>query len=221
MATECHTSWFSVISNNEVGTSNKSPVLSRTGCSCKSDSSNGLRGFDHINPICSTLTIFILVRIGRMSGSTAKRTKSAVFKCCFCLSTVQHPIVMCHQTHLGCFDCVVEQVRLAENQPKCALCRGVLNLRFDRLVSDMAPKKKRKRNSRRFEVFLQLLELKKKSKFKTFNRTLRKFAKAAETDAVVEQMSVDIANVIRGRVSAARLKSQRIYDANMYVGASI
>jgi len=85
----------------------------------------------------------------------------------------------------------------------------------------MAPTKKRKRNSRRHEVFLQLLELKKKSKYKTFNRTLRKFAKAALTDEVVEQMSQDITNIINGRISASRLKEQHVYDANMYVGRSI
>ena len=143
------------------------------------------------------------------------------FKCCFCLCTVHHPIVMCHQTHMGCFDCLIEQIRVSENVPTCALCRGPQNLRFDRLVTEMAPTKKRKRNSRRYEVFLQLLELKKKSKYKTFNRTLRKFAKAALTDEVVEQMSQDITNIVNGRISAARLKEQHVYDANMYVGRSI
>lgn len=143
------------------------------------------------------------------------------FKCCFCLDTVHHPVIMCHQTHVGCFDCLVEQLRLADDVPKCAMCRGPQNLRFDRLVTDIAPSKKRKRASRRYEVFQQLLDLKKKSKYKTFNRTLRKFAKATETDDIVEQMSQDITNIINGRLSAARLKEQRVYDANLYSSMSI
>jgi len=129
---------------------------------------------------------------------------------------------MCHQTHMACFDCLMEQLRLAESNPSCAMCRGPHNMRFDRLVAEIVPMgQKRKRCSRRYEVFLQLLELKKKCKFKMFNRTLRKFAKAAQTDACVEQMSEDITNIIRARASAARLKEQRVFDANLYSHVSI
>jgi len=143
------------------------------------------------------------------------------FKCCFCLDTVHHPIVMCHQTHMACFDCLLEQLRLAEDTPTCAMCRSSLNLRFDRFVSDIVPTKKRKRPSRHYQVFLQLLDLKKKSKYRTFNRTLRKFAKAAQSEEIVEQMSQDIQNIVDARSSAKRLKKQAVYDANLYAHTSI
>lgn len=144
------------------------------------------------------------------------------FHCCFCLDTVQHPVIMCDQTHMGCFDCLLEHLRLAENTPLCAMCRSPPNMRFDRFISEIVPTtKKRKRCSRRYEVFLQLLELKKKCKYKTFNRTLKKFAKAVRTDACVEQMSEDISNIVRARVSAVRLKEQRVFDHNLYTNMSI
>jgi len=83
------------------------------------------------------------------------------------------------------------------------------------------PTKKRKRPSRHYQVFLQLLDLKKKSKYRTFNRTLRKFAKAAQSEEIVEQMSQDIQNIVDARSSAKRLKKQAVYDANLYAHTSI
>lgn len=143
------------------------------------------------------------------------------FKCCFCLDTVHHPVVMCHQTHMACFDCLLEQLRLAADVPTCAMCRSAHSLRFDRLVTDIVPYKKRKRPSRRYEVFLQLLDLKKKSRYRPFNRTIRKFAKAAQSDEIVEQMSQDIQNIVQARISSARLKKQAVYDAKLYAHISI
>ena len=144
-----------------------------------------------------------------------------MFKCCFCLETTHQPIVMCQQTHVGCFECVCEQLRKSTERPTCALCRGPLNLRFDRLITEIVPCKKRKRTTRRYEVFLQLLDLKHKTKYKTFNRSLKKFAVATATEAAAEQMSKDIANIIAARDSAKRLKEQCVFNAQLYAHLTI
>ena len=144
-----------------------------------------------------------------------------MFKCCFCLETTHQPIVMCHQTHVGCFECVCELLRQSVERPTCAMCRSPLNLRFDRLITELVPCKKRKRTTRRYEVFLQLLELKHKSKYKTFNRSLKKFAVATATEATAEQMSVDIANIIAARDSAKRLKELGVFNAHLYANLTI
>ena len=144
-----------------------------------------------------------------------------MFKCCFCLETTHQPIVMCHQTHVGCFECVCELLRQSVERPTCAMCRSPLNLRFDRLITELVPCKKRKRTTRRYEVFLQLLELKDKSKYKTFNRSLKKFAVATAIDSDTEQMSKDIANIIAARASAKRLKEQNVFNAQMYAYLTI
>ncbi len=144
-----------------------------------------------------------------------------MFKCCFCLETTHQPLVMCHQSHVGCFECVCELLRQSVERPTCAMCRSPLNLRFDRLITELAPCKKRKRTTRRYEVFLQLLELKHKSKYKTFNRSLKKFAAATETEAAAEQMSKDIANIIAARDSSRRLKEQGVFNAQLYAHLTI
>lgn len=144
-----------------------------------------------------------------------------MFKCCFCLETTHQPIVMCQQTHVGCFECVCEQLRKSVERPTCAMCRSPLNLRFDRLITEIVPCKKRKRTTRRYEVFLQLLELKHKPKYKTFNRSLKKFSAATPTEATAEQMSKDIANIIAARDSAKRLKELGVFNAQLYAHLTI
>lgn len=144
-----------------------------------------------------------------------------MFKCCFCLETTHQPLVMCHQTHVGCFECVCEQLRQSAARPVCAMCRSPLNLRFDRLITELVPCKKRKRTTRTYEVFLQLLELKQKSKYKTFNRSLKKFADATTTEDAAEQMSKDITNIIAARDSARRLKEQCVFNAQLYTHLTI
>jgi len=101
------------------------------------------------------------------------------------------------------------------------MCRSPLNLRFDRLISEIVPCKKRKRTTCRYEVFIQLLELKHKSKYKVFNRSLKKFAMATETEAAAEQMSKDITNIIAARDSAKRLKEQHVFNAQLYAHLTI
>jgi hypothetical protein len=144
-----------------------------------------------------------------------------MFKCCFCLETTHQPIVMCEQTHVGCFECVCEQLRKTVERPPCAMCRSPLSLRFDRLITEIAPCKKRKRTTCRYEVFMQLLELKQKSKYKVFNRSLKKFAMATEAEATAEQMSKDIANIKLARDSARRLKEQGVFNAQLYAHLTI
>jgi hypothetical protein len=147
--------------------------------------------------------------------------KSDAVKCCFCLETLSEPLVMCHQTHLGCFDCVCKHLQTSEETPTCPLCRCSLNLRFDRFVSEIVQTKKRKRNSQRFLVFLDLLELRQKSKYKTFNRLLKRFAASTTTDKEIADMKKDVVNIRDAQVSAARLKRQKLYDAQLYAHLSI
>jgi hypothetical protein len=68
---------------------------------------------------------------------------------------------------------------------------------------------------------MQLLELKQKSKYKVFNRSLKKFAMATEAEATAEQMSKDIANIKLARDSARRLKEQGVFNAQLYAHLTI
>ena len=150
-----------------------------------------------------------------------------LYKCCFCLNTVKTPIVMCHQTHVACFDCVCEHMRHpseSNNTSKCPVCRQGIHLRFDRFITELAASlktKKRKRSLEAIEVFEKLLTIKKKNKYKLFNRTLRKFALAAHSDEELEQINTDIDNIIQARESAKRLLENKLYDSALYSRVSI
>jgi len=140
-----------------------------------------------------------------------------LYKCCFCLTTVQNPIVMCFQTHVGCFVCVCEQIRQTESREVCcALCRQPLHLRFDRLVTESAATmhraKRRKSQAILYENFLKLLELKGKDKFRVFTRTLKRFAIATPTTESIQVLSADIYNIVEARKSVQRLLEQKLYD---------
>jgi len=145
-----------------------------------------------------------------------------LYKCCFCLSTVKNPVVMCYQTHVGCFDCVCNQLRVADGAESfCAMCRQPLHIRFDRLITESAKtlhraKRRKLDEESLYEVFLKLLQLKKKDRYRIFTRTIKRFARAAvDVDAVV-QLSTDIKNIISARVSSQRLLEQRLYDPALY-----
>lgn len=132
-------------------------------------------------------------------------------KCCFCLEKVVNPVVMCQQTHIGCFDCVC--THLNQENALCALCRGPYILRFDRLLTELTSQKKRKRTEKH-AVFLQILELKRKNKYRTFTRSLRHFAQASNEN--LAQISEDVNNIKKARSSAKRLKESQVFDAHLY-----
>ena len=145
-----------------------------------------------------------------------------LYKCCFCLETVKNPVVMCYQTHVGCFDCVCTQLRLTESDEyKCAMCRQSLHIRFDRLITESAKtmhraKRKRSEEESPCEVFLKLLELKNKDRYRVFTRTIKRFARAAIDEEAVEQLCTDIKNIISARISGQRLLEQKLYDPTLY-----
>lgn len=142
--------------------------------------------------------------------------QAALYKCCYCLQTVVDPVVMCHKTHVGCFDCVCEHLRHTSNNLCCPMCRDALHLRFDRLIMESSllfrRSKRRKTESTQHSVFLKLLSLKEKDKYRPFTRTMRKFANATKTSAEVDQMNEDIDNIVRADESIKRLQSQRLYE---------
>lgn len=145
-----------------------------------------------------------------------------LYKCCFCLMTVKNPVVMCYQTHVGCFDCVCKQLRLSESgESICAMCRQPLHIRFDRLVTESAktmhrPKRRKTEDDSPYEVFLKLLDLKKKDRYRIFTRTIKRFARAAIDEDAVSQLSSDIKNIVSARISAQRLLEQKLYDPDLY-----
>ena len=142
--------------------------------------------------------------------------ESTLYKCCFCLNTVVKPLVMCHQTHVGCFECVCEHIRHSETSPVCAMCRQSVHLRFDRLILESAStfrrSKRRKTENKMYDVFLQVLAMKQKSKFRPFTRTIRKFAMATQTEDALELMRQDIENIAKAKESMKRLESQQLLD---------
>lgn len=145
-----------------------------------------------------------------------------LYKCCFCLETVKNPVVMCYQTHVGCFDCVCAQLRNSDNgESNCAMCRQPLHIRFDRLITESAKtmhrsKRKRTNEESAYEVFLKLLALKKKDRYRMFTRTIKRFATAATDEEAVSQMSTDMKNIISARISGQRLLEQKLYDPTLY-----
>lgn len=150
-----------------------------------------------------------------------------LYKCCFCLNTVKNPLVMCHQTHIACFNCVCEHIRHpseSNNTSICPVCRQGIYLRFDRFITELAASlqsNKRKRSLEAIEVFEKLLTIKKKNKYKLFSRTLKKFAIAAHSDEELEQINKDIDNIIQARESAKRLLETKLYDSALYSRVSI
>ena len=140
---------------------------------------------------------------------------TSLYRCCFCLNTVKNPIVMCYQTHVGCFDCVCKHVQLSETS-ECALCRQPLHIRFDRLITESAASmhrsKRRKTTDNSYTIFLRLLELKKKERFRIFTRTFKRFAAAATSTDAIAQLSNDIENITKARKSCLRLVEQKLYD---------
>ena len=96
------------------------------------------------------------------------------------------------------------------------MCRDALHLRFDRLIMESSllfrRSKRRKTESTQHSVFLKLLSLKEKDKYRPFTRTMRKFANATKTSAEVDQMNEDIDNIVRADESIKRLQSQRLYE---------
>jgi hypothetical protein len=137
------------------------------------------------------------------------------YKCCFCLLTVIHPVVMCHQTHIGCFDCMCSQLRI-NPKAECAVCRQKISLRFDRLItatSNCLRRAKRKKTTCvQHDVFVKLLKLKEKDRFRPFTKTMGRFALAVATGDKLEQISEDIDNIILARESVARLLNHKLYD---------
>jgi hypothetical protein len=152
---------------------------------------------------------------------------SSLYKCCFCLSTVKNPLVMCYQTHVGCFNCICQHLRHdVLSQHECPLCRQALHIRYDRLISETAStfhRSKRRKPSTvdPHEVFKKLLALKKKDKYRVFTRTLKRFANAAVSEEDLEQLDQDIQNIVSARISAQRLLDQKLYDPALYTNISI
>ena len=142
--------------------------------------------------------------------------EASLYKCCYCLQTVIKPLVMCHQTHVACFDCVCSHIRHSEGTPTCPVCRAVVHLRFDRLVLESAAtfrrSKRRKTLDPAYDVFLKILELRERSKFRPFTRLLRKFVQATVEPGAISQMKQDIENIEKARESIKRLESQRLYE---------
>lgn len=142
--------------------------------------------------------------------------ESSLYKCFICLNTVVKPVVMCHQTHVGCFECVCEHLRLSETSPTCAICRDPVHIRFDRLIFESAltfrRSKRRKTENKYYDVFLQVLELKHKNKYRPFTRTLRRFAMATKTKEELEQLKTDIDNITKAKESMKRLESHHLLD---------
>ena len=140
-----------------------------------------------------------------------------LYKCCFCLNTVRNPVIMCYQTHVACFNCVCSHIRCSDKS-ECPLCREHLRTRLDRLITESAKcmhrSKRRKTNDEEdaYTVFLKLLDLKDKQRFKIFTTTLKRFAIATETKESIIQMSEDINNIMKARKSGQRLLEHKLYD---------
>ena len=138
-----------------------------------------------------------------------------LYKCCICLNTVEEPIVMCYQTHVGCFNCVCAQIEKSSCRENiCAICRQPLRVRFDRLIQETAAcfhkTKKRKMSISKFQVFNELLELNNKEKYRTFNRIFIKFAKSINNTETLEQLHKDIKSI-----QEARKASKRLFDNHL------
>jgi len=144
--------------------------------------------------------------------------QAALYKCCFCLQTTVKPVIMCQQTHVACFECVCQHLRKSEDS-KCPICRDGLRLRFDRLIlesADCFPRSKRRKTAHTaYDVFLKILALKQKDKFKPFTRTMKRFALVTETAISLEQMAEDVENIRKANESIKRLTSQRLYDGSL------
>lgn len=148
-----------------------------------------------------------------------------LYKCCFCLSIVKNPLVMCYQTHVGCFDCVCEHIQKSEKS-ECPLCRQSLHIRFDRLISESSetlhrPKRRKTTQESAHRVFLRLLQLKNKERYRIFTRTLKRFAVATESSEEILQLSEDITNIFNARKSATRLLEQKLYDQGLHSHVAI
>ena len=91
-----------------------------------------------------------------------------------------------------------------------------MHARFDRLILETASTfrraKRRKTENKSHVVFLKLLDLKDKNKFRAFTRTFRRFALITKTKESVEQLDRDIENIRNARESITRLESQRLID---------
>ncbi len=143
-----------------------------------------------------------------------------LYKCRFCLTTAQIPTVMCVHSHVACFDCVCEHIDTSPFPVTCPICRESLCTRFDRLVQETCTtilKKRKRPTSERHEVFLQLLELKGRNKYKSCTRTLRRFVKATQTAEAVAQLRQDIQTIQESLESGKRLREQNLFDYKMYV----
>ena len=122
---------------------------------------------------------------------------------------------MCYQTHIGCFNCICSQIEKTEFSEKlCAICRQSMRLRFDRLIQETAAtfhkNKKRKQVISKYQVFVALLELNNKSKYKTFTKMFYIFSKSINTQEKIEQLYKDIAVI-----QEAKRASQRLTDNNL------
>ena len=117
---------------------------------------------------------------------------------------------MCHQTHIGCFNCVCTQIEKSTSRDNaCALCRQSLRVRFDRLIQETAAcfhkSKKRKRAISKFQVFNELLELNNKEKYRSFNRIFIKFSKSIDNQEKLEQLHKDIITIQEAKRASKRL----------------
>ena len=142
-----------------------------------------------------------------------------LYKCCFCLTTAQTPMVMCVHTHVACFDCLCEYISTTEYPITCPECRTPLCTRFDRLVQEtcVAFKKRKRPGSRKYEVFMHLLDIKGRNRYKACTRTLRRFVKATPTHEALEQMHQDIVTIQSSFESGQRLVDQNLFDYKAYV----
>ena len=72
--------------------------------------------------------------------------------------------------------------------------------------------KRKKTTDNSYTIFLRLLELKKKERFRIFTRTFKRFAAAAKSEDAIAQLSKDIENITNARKSCLRLIEQKLYD---------
>ena len=141
--------------------------------------------------------------------------QKALYKCCFCLNTVENPLVISSTPRMFQL-CFTKYIRHDAHLPNCPICRDTLHIRFDRLISESAcifhRSKRRRVSTSPCAVFVKLLTLKEKNRYKVFTRTFKRFVLATPCVEALEQLNDDIDNIDKANESIKRLKSQRLYE---------
>ena len=142
----------------------------------------------------------------------ALKQSKELLKCCICLNVSTDPLMLCKESHMACFECMISYFQSSKNDFTCPVCRSRMSMHFNRVITESAKiHTKRKRKSQEHIVFEKLLKYRKRFKFQSFHHIFRRFS-CEVCEGHLTQIENDINILIESVEARKRLLDSKLID---------